>query len=48
MKRFYEQPTLMVKSFSIEDVLTMSKDSEDTYFNLNWISGTSDNGQGGF
>jgi hypothetical protein len=47
MKNFYKQPTLTVIKLPVENVLTLSVESEDSYFNLNWISGADNNGQEG-
>jgi hypothetical protein len=47
MKNFYKQPTLTVIKLPVENVLTLSVESEDSYFNLNWITGTDNNGQEG-
>jgi hypothetical protein len=48
MKKIYEQPRLRVIKLPVENVLTLSVESEDSYFNLNWIEGTINNGQEGF
>lgn len=48
MKQIYKQPTLTVKEFSAADVLTLSIENEDTYFNLNWVTGEDNNVGEGF